>query len=147
MARPTTIEELADRLEIDELFNRYVTALDDNTFDLLETVFTQRRSHLLPRRGHGGRLRGRSMTGSRSNASISGCGSISSGIVAWCSMVTMPSSVSTFFFVAVSHDGNTFFTGGEYHDKLVRTADGWRIADRIERNLWNFGDLPDAPEV
>jgi len=39
MARPT-LEELQDRFEIDELLTRYATAIDDKTFDLLDTVFT-----------------------------------------------------------------------------------------------------------
>jgi hypothetical protein len=35
-----TVEELTDRYEIDELLNRYVTALDDNEFEQLRSVFT-----------------------------------------------------------------------------------------------------------
>ena len=30
--------------------------------------------------------------------------------------------------------------GGVYEDKLVRTAQGWRIADRRLTNLWTTGD-------
>src|SRR4051812_28974841 len=39
MARPT-LEELYDRLEIDELLTRYATAIDTKNFDLLDQVFT-----------------------------------------------------------------------------------------------------------
>jgi 3-phenylpropionate/cinnamic acid dioxygenase small subunit len=35
-----------------------------------------------------------------------------------------------------------FFLGGRYDDELVRTADGWRIAKRVETLLWFQGSLP-----
>jgi 3-phenylpropionate/cinnamic acid dioxygenase small subunit len=35
-----------------------------------------------------------------------------------------------------------FFLGGRYDDELVRTADGWRIAKRVETLLWFNGSLP-----
>ena len=35
-----------------------------------------------------------------------------------------------------------FFMGGRYDDELVRTADGWRIAKRVETALWFEGSLP-----
>lgn len=144
MARPTTMEELAERLEIDDLCNLYVTALDDNRFDLLEAVFTSD-AHV-----------------SYADAGMEGDYATISEWLAkqrrhqrvWLHLVgnrrvsldgDRAQMVSTFFFAAVGHEGNTYFTGGEYHDKLVRTANGWRIADRIERNLWNFGDVPAVP--
>jgi hypothetical protein len=145
MARPTTIEELADRLEIDELFNLYVTALDDNRFDLLEEVFTGDARVSYADAGMEGDYATVSewLAGQRLQQRV------------WLHLVgnrrvsldgDRAQAVSTFFFVAVGHEGNTYFTGGEYHDKLVRTDKGWRIADRIERNLWNFGDVPDVPQ-
>lgn len=39
MSRPATLEEFADRSEIDALLNRYVTALDDDRFEMLDAVF------------------------------------------------------------------------------------------------------------
>jgi hypothetical protein len=56
-------------------------------------------------------------------------------------------SLSTFFFAAVDHDGEKHFTGGEYHDKLVRTPDGWRIAERIEEQLWSSGSTVEIPPM
>jgi 3-phenylpropionate/cinnamic acid dioxygenase small subunit len=35
-----------------------------------------------------------------------------------------------------------FFLGGRYDDELVRSADGWRIAKRVETLLWFQGSLP-----
>ena len=53
--------------------------------------------------------------------------------------------VPTYFSVGVSHGGTTFFTGGEYHDQMVRTTDGWRIAERIEKQLWALAPTGVAP--
>ena len=76
MARPTTMEELADRLEIDDLCNLYVTALDDNKFELLDEVFTND-AHVCRTPTPAWReTTQRSVSGWRSSASISGCGSI-----------------------------------------------------------------------
>ena len=35
-----------------------------------------------------------------------------------------------------------FDLGGEYQDRLVETAAGWRIAERALRTKWVRGDLP-----
>jgi hypothetical protein len=35
-----------------------------------------------------------------------------------------------------------FYIGGRYDDELVRTANGWRIATRVESLLWFQGSLP-----
>jgi hypothetical protein len=34
-------------------------------------------------------------------------------------------------------DGTVLTEGGRYHDRLVRTPDGWRIAARREEPTWN----------
>ena len=38
---------------------------------------------------------------------------------------------------------HVFFVGGRYDDDFVRTADGWKIARRVETTLWFQGSLPD----
>jgi hypothetical protein len=38
-----------------------------------------------------------------------------------------------------------FFVGGEYHDQLVRTPDGWRITNRVEKSIWTDGAVPQTP--
>jgi 3-phenylpropionate/cinnamic acid dioxygenase small subunit len=35
-----------------------------------------------------------------------------------------------------------FYVGGRYDDDFVRTADGWKIARRVETTLWFEGSLP-----
>ena len=144
MARPT-LEELYDRLEIDELLTRYATAIDTKNFDLLDQVFMPD-AHLdyttaggiagdfptvkawlaevLPHFPHYQHVVGnRNVTLDGDNAT----------------------SVSAFFNPMVMQNGDTFFCGGEYRDKLVRTADGWRIADRFEQTVWTYGAVPAVP--
>jgi 3-phenylpropionate/cinnamic acid dioxygenase small subunit len=144
MARPT-LEELADRLEIDDLLTRYATALDDKAFDALDSVFTPD-AHI-------------------DYTSTGGTAGEYPAVKAWLADV-LPSfpayhhivvnrrvaisgetaaSVSVLFNPMVMANGDTFFCGAEYHDRLVRTPAGWRIAERIEKSVWNYGAVPAAP--
>lgn len=36
-------------------------------------------------------------------------------------------------------EGELYTIGGRYHDELVRTSDGWRIATRVLERLWTQG--------
>ncbi len=141
MARPT-LEELQDRFEIDELLTRYATAIDDKTFDLLDTVFTPD-AHI-------------------DYISAGGVAGDYPTVKAWLAEVLpmfpayqhlvgnrrvtlqgdTATSVAAFHNPMVMGDGTMFFCGGEYHDKLVRTADGWRIAERIEQTAYSSGMVP-----
>ena len=144
MARPT-LEELVDRLEIDELLTRYATAIDSKTFDLLDDVFT-----------------------SDAHVDYTSAGGIAGDfptVKAWLAEVLphfpeyqhvvgnrdvtvdgdRATSISKFFNPMVQGNGDVFFVGGEYHDQLVRTDDGWRIAQRIEKTKWTYGAVPAVP--
>jgi 3-phenylpropionate/cinnamic acid dioxygenase small subunit len=144
MARPT-LDQLADRLEIDDLLTRYATAIDTKTFDLLDDVFTPD-AHI----------------DYTSAGGIDGAYPI---VKKWLAEVLphfpayqhlvgnrkvtldgdTATAVSAFFNPMVQADGSTFFVGGEYHDRLLRTPDGWRIVERIEKTVWTFGDVPTPP--
>ncbi|MFA5885022.1 MAG: nuclear transport factor 2 family protein [Acidimicrobiia bacterium] len=144
MARPT-LEELIDRFEIDELLTRYATAIDNKTFDLLDEVFTPD-AHV-------------------DYTSAGGVAGDFATVKKWLSDVLpnfpayqhivanrrvsldgdAATSVAAFFNPMVMGDGTTFFCGGEYHDKIVRTADGWRIAERVEKTVWTYGLVPPVP--
>jgi len=36
--------------------------------------------------------------------------------------------------------GDTYFIAGSYADRLVRTPQGWRIAERVQAYLWRDGN-------
>ena len=42
-----------------------------------------------------------------------------------------------------STGGDNFIVGGYYEDRVVRTADGWRIAHRLMQQTWSEGN-PDV---
>ena len=42
---------------------------------------------------------------------------------------------------------NTFFCGGIYRDRLLRTERGWRITERINEQLYAYGALPAGVEL
>jgi 3-phenylpropionate/cinnamic acid dioxygenase small subunit len=147
MATPS-LQAIADRLEIEELLSRYAWALDDKRFDGLDDVFTP--DAFLDYTATGGEK-----------------GSFAD-IKEWLAKV-LPYFPTYQHYVTnkvITIDGDTatsrsalynpmgqkkgdgtsyFFVGGEYHDQLIRTPNGWRIAERIERSTWADGDVPAAP--
>jgi len=146
-----TPQEIADRIEIDDLLTRYATAVDTKDWDLFTTCFT-------------------------ADASIdyTSAGGIKGSVPEvrkWLSEV-MPMFAMTQHLVtnkAVQLDGDTatsrtgfynpmglpdgkggvtlFIEGGYYNDKLVRTPDGWRIAQRIEESSYTTRSSPIMPPM
>jgi len=131
-----TVQEIADPLEIDDLLTRYATAVDTKDWALYASCFTP--DAVVDYTSSGG-IRG----------SVS-------DVKAWLAQI-MPTFPMTQHIVAnrtIVIQGDTatcrsclfnpmglpdeesglvlFFEGGYYHDKLVRTPDGWRIAERVE---------------
>ena len=140
------LQALADRLEIEDVLTRYAWALDSKQFDELDGVFTPD-AHLdyTSSGGEAGaypdvktwlakcsRTSPPTSTSSPTNTSPS--------------TVTAPRAASEFYnpMVMAKRDGTTsiFFVGGEYHDDLVRTPNGWRITNRVEKSIWTDGDVP-----
>lgn len=44
---------------------------------------------------------------------------------------------SAYFFHPMRAGDATFLVSGTYEDRLARTADGWRIAERVQTMLWS----------
>jgi hypothetical protein len=143
-----SLQAIADRLEIDELLSKYAWALDTKSFDGLDEVFTPD-AHL-------------------DYTSAGGIKGSFPEVKAWLADVLphFPTYQHYMTNKVITIDGDTatsttslynpmgqqkgdritfFYMGGEYHDRLVRTPDGWRIAERIEKTTWADGDLPTAP--
>ena len=132
-------ERVADRLEINELLARYAWALCDGDFDAWQTCFTA--------------------DASADFTTAGGIAGTPAEAAAWLS------TTMSMFETTISHGGNVVidFNGddsakvrsiykmvmklggdsptymeacGYYNDVVVRTADGWRIADRFEQILY-----------
>lgn len=141
---------IADRLKMDDLLTRYATAVDSRDWVLLDTVFTSD-AHLDYRSAGG-------VEGSYPE------------VRQWLSEVLPIFDVTQHLVVnrefdqsedearvrscflnpnQLKVDGRTwlFTVGGRYHDRMVRTAAGWRIAERLEITLWWDNPMPGLPDV
>ena len=134
-------QDLADRIEIDDLLTRYATGVDRKEWDLWESCFT-----------------------ADAKIDYTAFGGIAGGVKevrAWLekTMAGFPMSQHLVVNREVAIDGDTatarsgfynpmavpngeapaklFFCGGWYHDKMVRTSDGWRIRERVEEFGYN----------
>jgi SnoaL-like domain len=148
-----SLQEISDRLEIQDLFARYSFAIDDRDWQALDQVFTP-----------DARI-DYSETGGAKGSLIE--------IKAWLpkalerfpafqhmvattklELVGDSATSRTILFnpmVMPGGDGKpqAFFMGLWYRDKLVRTADGWRISERYEEMSWshNVPHMESAPEI
>lgn len=137
---PAKIAWLIDRLEIQDLLTRYCKAIDTKDWNLLDTCFVPD-AHV-------------------DYTSSGGVAGAYPEVRAWLAQVlpNFPMSQHTIGNFDVSIDGDRasskvhfynpmgrpksdgtlslFWIGGFYVDELVRTADGWRIAKRIEQQAW-----------
>jgi 3-phenylpropionate/cinnamic acid dioxygenase small subunit len=153
-----SLQEISDRIEIQDLFARYSFAIDERDWAALDTVFTP-----------DARIDYSETGGAK--------GSLAE-IKAWLPVALerfpmfqhMVATTKleldgdearsrTILFNPMTHkaeDGTeqVFFIGLWYRDRLVRTADGWRIAERYEEMGWShnvppMGAPPElaAPEI
>jgi 3-phenylpropionate/cinnamic acid dioxygenase small subunit len=138
-------QEIADRIEIDDLLTRYATAVDTRDWDLYQTVFTP--GAFIDYTSSGG-IRGElaEVTKWLSDA-LSGF-SMSQHLVTNRDIrVAGDTATSRSYFYnpmgRTKRDGtlDLMFVGGYYRDQLRRTGDGWRIAERIQDTAW-FSSSP-----
>ncbi len=148
-----SLQEMSDRLEIQDLFARYSFAIDERDWDALDSVFKP-----------DARIDYTETGGAK--------GSVAE-IKAWLpvALERFPAfqhmvattkltldgdraTSRTILFnpmVMAGEDGTTqtFFIGLWYRDSLVRTSAGWRIAERYEERSWmhNVPPLAPAPEI
>jgi len=134
------VSAIADRLEIEDLLTRYCRAIDSLDWELLDTVFVAE-----------------AFIDYTSSGGVKG---VYPEVRAWLAQVLPGFPVRqhlvtnlqiridgdratsrAYFYNPMGRpqpDGSVklFFVGGDYVDELVRTEAGWRIAQRIEQQLW-----------
>lgn len=144
MVDANRIQELSDRLEIEDVLTRYCTAIDTKQFDDLDSVF-------IP-------------DASIDYTSAGGVKGPLPEVKKWLAevlnMFPMTQHSVTNFQIRIEGDSATsrcafynpmglepaegtesmtlMFFGGYYNDKLIRTSDGWRISERIEESTWDY---------
>lgn len=140
-----SLQEISDRLEIDDLLARYARALDYRNFGELDGIFTAEATF-----------------DAGSLGSPTGPAAIRSMIEGTIGHLDATQHLVGKSLVEFSADGDEaevrtylisqhireategpvkhYFLGGEYYDRMVRTPDGWRIAYRRLDRLWKQGD-------
>jgi len=138
--RPLTLEQISDRIEINDLLIRYTVAIDEKDWELLDTVYTP--DAKIDYTTSGG-IKGQYPE-----------------VRAWLAKALAPFTMTQHLIsnsvVEVDGDAATartmvfnpmgtddgkgglrmFYVGAWYEDKLVRTDAGWRIAERFERKAF-----------
>lgn len=148
---PLSAQELSDRIEIGDLLTRYTRAIDTRDYALLDTCFVP--------------------DAAVDYTSSGGIAGKYPEVRAWLEKALAPfdnmvhfignSSVDlrgdearsrTYVVNPMSFPGaegskHTFTVWAHYVDRLVRTADGWRIAERVEEQVLVEGGLPKGLEI
>jgi 3-phenylpropionate/cinnamic acid dioxygenase small subunit len=141
-----TVQELADRLEIDDLLTRYATAVDTKDWELFATCFTA--DAFIDYTAAGG-IKGAVADVRQWLAQVLPTFPMTQHLVTNRAVVIDGDSATSrcAFFNPMGLSGHSgglilFFEGGYYNDKLVRTADGWRIAERVEESSYSTRHHP-----
>jgi 3-phenylpropionate/cinnamic acid dioxygenase small subunit len=127
--------EMSDRLEIEDLLHAYVEALDGRDWETLRTLFTP--DAVVDYTSSGGPR-----------------GSVDKAI-AWIDKglagFEITQHMITNHRISIEGDGarvrcslinpmtageRMFLVGGRYEDRMARTPDGWRFAERVQFGLW-----------
>lgn len=142
-----SLEDVAHRIEIDDLLTRYAIAVDDEQFDLLDTVFTP--DAILDYTSAGGpRAPYPEVKAWLAQA-------LSMGAPARMHMIGnkqvviegSTAKVRAYFFnpfVKEAADGGYEYSlgGGYYNHKLQLTPEGWRSVELYEKRVWRQGLAP-----
>jgi 3-phenylpropionate/cinnamic acid dioxygenase small subunit len=135
-----TLAEIADRLAIDDLLTRYAFAVDAKDWDLYASCFTT--DARIDYTASGG-IAGTLPEVRAWLAEVMDFFPICQHVVANRTIVVAGDSATSrsYLFnpmvVGERETGGLFLEGGVYRDRIARTADGWRIAERIEEASWS----------
>lgn len=133
------LQQLSDRMEIQDLMVEYCYAIDNRDWDALDNVFTPDAiidySEMV---GFKGNLAETKKFLSESMVVIQDCQHIIST-----SQIRLDGDRATGRTVCTNPmvlkpDGHVFIVGLWYKDEFVRTDKGWRISSRYEQNSWRF---------
>lgn len=135
------LQRLVDKSEIADLCARYTSALDTKDWRLLESCFTSDPAFVHP----GGRLQGFAAILARTSAALEPLDATQHLLGNVVVTVDGDAATATSYFQAqhVRADtpgGDTYLIAGTYTDSLVRTPDGWRIAERVQAYMWRDGN-------
>ncbi len=146
-----SLQQISDRIEIDDLLTRYTVAIDTKDWKLLDSCFTPD-AHV-------------------DYTSSGGTQGAYPEVRAWLekALAAFPMTMHFISNSTVTLDGDgarsrtyvlnpmgfpnpdgslhIFTVGAYYVDRLVRTDEGWRISERIEEQGFLEGTLPEALQI
>jgi 3-phenylpropionate/cinnamic acid dioxygenase small subunit len=146
-----TTQEISDRIEINDLLTRYTVAIDTKDWKLLDTCFTPDAS--LDYTQTGG-IKGAYPEVRAWLEKALAAFSVTVHFISNSTVALKGDTASSRTYVInpmgfTKKDGSLhmFTVGGFYVDELVRTPEGWRIAERLEESAYMDGSLPDGLQV
>jgi hypothetical protein len=145
-------QALSDHVEIAQLVQRYGKALDEKDYALLDTVFTADAVTNYDLGTLGNRTTYAQMRAlfERFNAVFSFTSHLLSAPLVELdgdAATAETRLIATHGLERTNGEKSAWFVIGFYRDRLVRTASGWRIAERAFRGLHTIGELPPAHEL
>jgi hypothetical protein len=137
-----SLEEISDRLEIQQLLVAYSTAIDTRRFDDLDQVFTL--DAYIDYRAMGG-IDGQFPDVKKWLSEILPnfpayshlIGNFDVRVTRDATGDTAKSRILCFNPMVLGDDGQVLFCGLWYDDEFVRTADGWRMTRRVETKCFD----------
>jgi hypothetical protein len=137
-----SLEEISDRLEIQQLLVAYSTAIDTRRFDDLDQVFTP--DAYIDYRAMGG-IDGQFPDVKKWLSEILPnfpayshlIGNFDVRVTRDTTGDTAKSRILCFNPMVLGDDGKVLFCGLWYDDEFVRTADGWRMTRRVETKCFD----------
>ena len=139
-----SLQEMSDRLEIQDLLTAYCHAIDLRDWDALDNVFTADAFiDYTQAGGERGALPQIKAYLDRAMKQFSGFQHMVSTMKLELDGDAAKAKTILFNPMITEHGGSqhVFFVGLWYCDRLVRTAEGWRIRERVEECPW-FHNLP-----
>jgi 3-phenylpropionate/cinnamic acid dioxygenase small subunit len=139
------LQQINDRIEIEELLVRYSRALDHRRFEELESIFTPDAEFDAGGLGHPvGPENIRAMIEGTIGHLDATQHLIGKSLIEFSqdgdSAEVRTYLISQHIREATEGPVKHYFLGGEYADRVVRTPDGWRIRYRRLDRMWKQGD-------
>ena len=147
------LQEISDRLEIQDLLARYAFAIDERDWNALDRVFTS--DARIDYSETGGAAGTFAEIKRWLPIALERFPVFQHMVATTRLMITGDTASSrTILFNPMVHENDegerqTFFIGLWYRDQLVRTPEGWRISERYEEMAWahNAPPMPPAPPL
>lgn len=142
------LSELADRVAIQDLMYRYAMAVDRRDWDLYRSVFTA--DAVIDYADTGGSREDLDTTVKWLNEVLGSFAGLQHNMTNHLVEIEGDRARACTYYVAyhalVDGPGSecVLVVAGFYRDRLQRTADGWRISERVELGEWMQGPYPEG---